>query len=149
MLYVATDAQKPTRLQGVYVSDPEIEAVVDFWTDGRFEELVPEKHDELLDEAERALEEAEEPAEEDDPMMIKAIDLARESRRMSTSMLQRRLRVGYPRAARIMDELESRGIVGPPDGSGGSREVLMDDEDEADDYDEAEEALPSTRSPGS
>jgi S-DNA-T family DNA segregation ATPase FtsK/SpoIIIE len=143
MLYVATDAQKPTRLQGVYVSDAEIEAVVDFWTDGRFEELAPEKHDDLLDEAERALEEAQEPAEEDDPMMVKAIELARESRRMSTSMLQRRLRVGYPRAARIMDELELRGVVGPPDGSGGSREVLLDDADEEDG--EAETILPQAR----
>jgi DNA segregation ATPase FtsK/SpoIIIE, S-DNA-T family len=140
MLYVPTDAQKPTRLQGVYVSDPEIESVVGFWCDGRFGELVPEKHDDLLDEAERELAEAEEPAEEDDPMMVRAIDLARESNRMSTSMLQRRLRIGYPRAARIMDDLELRGIVGPPDGSGGSREVLIDEAAA-----EAEAALPLPR----
>ncbi len=137
MLYVPTDAQKPIRLQGVYVSDPEIEGVVGFWGDGRFSELIPPKHDDLLREAERELEALEEPAEEDDPMLTKALDLARESQRISTSMLQRRLRIGYPRAARIMDELEMRGVVGAPDGAGGSREVLMQDA-----LDEAEAAMP-------
>ena len=127
MLYVPTDAQKPIRLQGVYVSDPEIEGIVQFWTDGRFGDMLPPKHDDLLAEAERALAEAEEEQEEDDPMLTKALELARESERISTSMLQRRLRIGYPRAARIMDELELRGVVGPPDGAGGSREVLSHD----------------------
>jgi len=125
MLYVPTDAQKPIRLQGVYVSDAEIEAVVKFWTDGRFGDRVPEKHDDLLREAELELAELEHPAEDDDPMMTKAIELAREHQRLSTSMLQRRLRIGYPRAARIIDELEERGIVGPPDGPSGSREVIQ------------------------
>ena len=124
MLYVPTDAQKPIRLQGVYVSDPEIEAVVGFWSDGRFGDLVPEKHDDLLRAAEQELAEAEAAAEDDDPILTKAIDLARELSHVSTSLLQRRLRIGYPRAARVMDELESRGIVGPSDGSGSSREVL-------------------------
>jgi S-DNA-T family DNA segregation ATPase FtsK/SpoIIIE len=130
MLYVPTDAQKPIRLQGVYVSDPEIETVVKFWTDGRFGDMVPEKHDDLLHEAELELAELEHPAEEDDPMLTKAIELAKEHQRLSTSMLQRRLRIGYPRAARIIDELEERGIVGPPDGPSGSREVLHSESDE-------------------
>ncbi len=124
MLYVPTDTQKPIRLQGVYLTDPEIESIVSFWTDGRFGDLVPEKHDDLLADAERALAEAEAPADEDDPVMVKAIELARESQRISTSLLQRRLRIGYPRAARLMDDLELRGIVGPADSAGGSREVL-------------------------
>ena len=125
MLYVPTDAQKPIRLQGVYVSDPEIEAVVGFWTDGRFGQLVPEKHDEMLRAAEQELAEAEAAAEDDDPMLTKAIALAHELTHISTSLLQRRLRIGYPRAARIVDELELRGVVGPSDGAGGSREVLV------------------------
>ncbi len=62
-------------------------------------------------------------------MLTKAIELAREHQRLSTSMLQRRLRIGYPRAARIIDELEERGIVGPPDGPSGSREVLSSESD--------------------
>ncbi len=130
MLYVPTDAQKPIRLQGVYVSDAEIEAVVKFWTDGRFGDMVPEKHDDLLRQAELELAELEHPAEDDDPMMMKALELAREHQRLSTSMLQRRLRIGYPRAARIIDELEERGIVGPPDGPSGSREVVHRETDE-------------------
>lgn len=129
MLYVPTDAQKPIRLQGVYVSDSEIETVVKFWSDGRFGDMIPEKHDNLLREAELELAEQEQPAEDDDPMLTKAIELAREHQRLSTSMLQRRLRIGYPRAARIIDELEERGIVGPPDGPSGSREVLTSESD--------------------
>ena len=126
MLYQATDAQKPKRLQGVFVADAETDAVVDFWTADRFDEMAPEKHDQLLREAERQVEEMESAEEDDDdPMLRKALELAREANRVSTSMLQRRLRIGYPRAARIMDELESRGIVGPPEQGGSSRQVLM------------------------
>ncbi len=137
MLYVPTDAQKPVRLQGVYVTDAEIEAVVGFWTDGRFGNLVPEKHDEMLRAAEQELAEAEAAAEDDDPMLTKAIELAHELTHISTSMLQRRLRIGYPRAARIVDELELRGVVGPSDGAGSSREVLVHRAEE-----EAEAAMP-------
>jgi DNA segregation ATPase FtsK/SpoIIIE, S-DNA-T family len=126
MLYVPPEAQKPKHVQGVFVSDPEIDAVVKFWTADRFAELVPEKYDELLHEAERQVEEMTEEGltADADPMLHRAIELAREHRSLSTSLLQRKLRVGYPRAARLMDDLESRGIVGAGEGSGGSREVL-------------------------
>jgi len=124
MLYVPTDAQKPIRLQGVYVSDSEIEDVVKFWSDGRFDKALPAKHDDLLREAELELAELEQPADEDDPLLAKAIELTKEHQRISTSMLQRRLRIGYPRAARLIDDLEERGLVGPPDGPSGSREVV-------------------------
>jgi S-DNA-T family DNA segregation ATPase FtsK/SpoIIIE len=131
MLFLATDSQKPRRLQGVYVSDDETDAIVDFWTSDRFEELSPDKHDDLLHEGERQVEEMEEPSEDDvpdDPMMQKALALARETNRLSTSMLQRKLRIGYPRAARIMDNLEERGLIGPAESGGSSRQVLMDAE---------------------
>jgi S-DNA-T family DNA segregation ATPase FtsK/SpoIIIE len=59
-----------------------------------------------------------------DQMLGKAIDLAHAHRKLSTSLLQRRLRVGYPRAARLMDQLEDAGVVGPGDGSK-SRDVIM------------------------
>lgn len=128
MLYVPTDAQKPTRLQGVYVSDAEIQAVVDFWAHERFRALAPEKHDELLQEAKlevaSIIEQQQEQAEADDPMLQKALELARQQDHLSTSLLQRRLRIGYPRAARIMDELEARGVVGQAEGAGGSRPVI-------------------------
>ena len=131
MLYQPKDQGKPTRLQGVYVSDEEIEAVVDFWTAGRFESLRPPRFDEMLAEAEEAAADLTPnggPPPDVDPMVTQALDLAREHSQLSTSLLQRRLRIGYPRAARVMDELEERGIVGTPEGGGGSRPVLLDDD---------------------
>ena len=129
MLFQSTDAQKPRRLQGVFVSDEETDAVVGFWTQGRFDALTPERHDDLLREALREVEDLEVgSAEDEDPMVQRALDLARDSRRVSTSMLQRKLRIGYPRAARIMDELEERGVVGPAEPGGSSREVLPEPE---------------------
>ncbi|MCC6237208.1 MAG: DNA translocase FtsK [Dehalococcoidia bacterium] len=147
MLFVPPDAQKPVRVQGVYLSDKEIESVVGFWTNDRFADLVPEKHDDLLAEAEEAVaEEAE--AKSADPLIKDALELARESKTISISMLQRRLKVGYPRAARIMDALEERGVVAPAEeGSTSSREVLHEEDgvieagDAAgyEDYDDLEE----------
>ena len=132
MLYQPKDQGKPTRLQGVYVSDEEIQAVVDFWTADRFESLKPPRFDDLLAEAEEAAADLVPggPPPDVDPMVTEALQLARDHTQLSTSMLQRRLRIGYPRAARVMDELEERGIVGAPEGGGGSRPVLLGDDDE-------------------
>ena len=129
MLYQPKDQGKPTRLQGVYVSDEEIEALVAFWTAGRFEALRPPRFDALLAEAAREAEETapDRPPPDTDPMVTEALELARDHEQISTSLLQRRLRIGYPRAARVMDELEQRGVVGPPEGGGGSRPVLGGD----------------------
>jgi DNA segregation ATPase FtsK/SpoIIIE-like protein len=120
MLFLATDAAKPRRLQGVFVSDQEIESLVNFWTSERWEQYRPPTYDHLIEEA-KAEQEREEQLE--DPLLEKAIELAQEHSRISASMLQRRLRIGYPRAARLMDELEEAGIVGGAE-SGQSREVL-------------------------
>ncbi len=127
MLYVPPDAQKPKRVQGAFVSDQEIDALVSFWTSDRFAELAPEKLDDMLEQAQREVEDMTEDGStpDDDPMLHRAIELAREHHSISTSMLQRKLRIGYPRAARLMDELESRGIVSGATGSGGSRDVLV------------------------
>ena len=127
MLYLPTDAAKPRRLQGVYVSDEEVERLVAFWTQDRFQEQEPEVFDHLLKEAK---EHPSDPMDGDDPMLERAKELAQEHKRMSTSMLQRRLRIGYPRAARLMDMLEDQGVVAPAEG-GGSREVLAGEETEA------------------
>jgi S-DNA-T family DNA segregation ATPase FtsK/SpoIIIE len=127
MLFLATDAAKPRRLQGVFVSDQEIERLVNFWTSDRWESMRPPTYDFLVDEA-RAEQEREE--QSDDPLLEKATELAQEHSRVSVSMLQRRLRVGYPRAARLMDQLEEAGIVGTAEG-GQSRPVLSAQEDEA------------------
>ncbi len=124
MLYLPTDAAKPRRLQGVYVSDQEIERLMAFWTQDRFQEVERDMYDHLLEEAQEKLRTAE-VASEGDELLAKAIDLAREHQRISTSMLQRRLRIGYPRAARLMDVLEEQGVVGPPESGGASRMVRM------------------------
>lgn len=142
MLYQPKDQGKPTRLQGVYVSDEEIESLVDFWTAGRFESLRPERFDDLLAEAEEAAADLVPggPPPDVDPMVTEALELARDHSQLSTSMLQRRLRIGYPRAARVMDELEERGIVGSPEGGSGSRPVLLDGDKDSDSAPESEVA---------
>ena len=119
MLYMAPDAAKPKQLQGVFVSDEEIERLVQFWTQERFAEIDRPTYDHLLDVARTELE--QEGASDD--MLERARLLAQEHTRVSTSLLQRRLRIGYPRAARLIDMLEEEGVVGPAEG-GGSREVL-------------------------
>jgi S-DNA-T family DNA segregation ATPase FtsK/SpoIIIE len=124
MLYMPTDASKPKRIQGSYVSDQEIERIVSFWTDHRFRHLRPEVEDHLLQEVKGAVEE-----EEEDPLLEKARELAREHNRISTSLLQRRLHVGYPRAARLLDLLEEEGVISAAEG-GQSRRVLASQEDE-------------------
>jgi S-DNA-T family DNA segregation ATPase FtsK/SpoIIIE len=139
MLFMPTDAAKPKRLQGSYVSDDELEKIVDWWTNDRFRHLAPEKLDHLLDEA--AEDEKDELA---DPLFNAAKELAVQHSRISTSLLQRRLHVGYPRAARLVDMLEEYGIVGPAEG-GQSRIVLQapateHDEPEFDDIAAEEES---------
>ena len=126
MLYLATDAAKPRRIQGVYVSDQEIEGLVNFWANERFAPYRPPTFDHLVEEAKA---EAEKEDEEEDPLLERARELAGEHTRISTSMLQRRLRIGYPRAARLMDLLEAEGLVGAVEGAG-SRPVLDDEPDE-------------------
>jgi S-DNA-T family DNA segregation ATPase FtsK/SpoIIIE len=123
MLYMAPDAAKPKRLQGVYVSDEEIERLVDFWTQERFSDIERPTYDHLYDEAKAELD--QEGASDD--MLDKAKELAFEHNRISTSLIQRRLRLGYPRAARLMDMLEEAGVVGPNEG-GGSRQVFNPDD---------------------
>jgi DNA segregation ATPase FtsK/SpoIIIE, S-DNA-T family len=125
MLYMPTDAAKPIRIQGVYVSDAEVERLVGFWKDERFRDLVPENADDLLEQAlieqnggDSAIE-----IEEDDPIVEKAAALARQHQRVSPSLLQRRLKIGYVKAVRLMDVLEEQGVVGPRE-EGESRKVI-------------------------
>jgi S-DNA-T family DNA segregation ATPase FtsK/SpoIIIE len=128
MLFMPTDAAKPRRLQGAYISDEEIDKLVDFWMSDRFANLRPEPVDNLLEEAKVATQEEG----EDDRLMKQARALALEHTRISTSLLQRRLRIGYPRAARLMEQLEKEEIVSPAEG-GQSRRVLSGtQEDEID-----------------
>ncbi len=124
MLYLPPGSGRMIRVHGPYVSESEITEVVKFWKEQSKAEyqtayLAPPPREE---EAEEEGEEAEF-AGEDDPMYEDAVRLVLEQGKASTSTLQRRLRLGYGRAARILDVMEREGIIGPPDGSR-PREVL-------------------------
>jgi S-DNA-T family DNA segregation ATPase FtsK/SpoIIIE len=117
MLFLHPEKGSPQRSQGVMVTDQEVEKLSNFWSRsaGQAEESTP-PWEELVDEGE----------EGGDQLVKQAIKIVTRSRRASASMLQRRLRVGYPRAARLIDELEELGVVGPAQGGGREREVLWD-----------------------
>jgi len=126
MLFLSADAAAPQRLQGAFVSDAEIQRVVDYWKaqsapdEGKPAEQRP-PWEEILNRPSAASEEA-------DDVLERAIELVKQTGTASASMLQRRLRIGYPRAARLMDELEELGIVGHSQSGGRTREVLRGDE---------------------
>lgn len=109
MLYLPMGASKPTRIQGAFVSDKEVEEVVTFVKEQQevnyAEEMIPEE-----------VSEAEQPVV-DDELYDQAVQVVAEAQTASASLLQRRLRVGYTRAARLIDMMEAQGIVGPYEGS--------------------------------
>ncbi|MBI4831174.1 MAG: DNA translocase FtsK, partial [Candidatus Lindowbacteria bacterium] len=120
LLYLPAGLSKPIRAQGVYITDPEINRIVEFLTAQRQAEyLDPEQ--EALDEASNR---SKEPGEHDDALYEDAVRLVLNSGQASISMLQRRLRVGYARAARLIDMMELDGIVGPSQGSQ-ARDILV------------------------
>ncbi|MGA8029091.1 MAG: DNA translocase FtsK 4TM domain-containing protein [Bryobacteraceae bacterium] len=120
MLFLPPGSPRLTRVHGAFVSEAEANRVVDFWK----EQATPE-YDEsfLLPPAEEDEEEAEIFDGEQDPIYQDAVRVVLEMGKASTSTLQRRLRLGYGRAARILDMMQRDGIIGPPDGSK-PREVL-------------------------
>lgn len=129
MLYQAPDAPAPVRLQGVFVSDSEIHRMVEFWrTQAGLAQApapggpvdapaagLPLKQIPIWEEM---------AAEQGDPLYSEALDLVRREGRASVSMLQRKLRIGYTRASRLVDKLEEKGIIGPPEDATGVRPVL-------------------------
>jgi S-DNA-T family DNA segregation ATPase FtsK/SpoIIIE len=129
MLFLPPEASAPMRCQGVMISDPEVEKVITFWQQNHPQDPAAEVPWEKL------LAEEEVTADRDD-LVLKAMVIVRDTQRASASMLQRRLRIGYPRAARLVDELEELGIVGPSQGGGREREVLIGPEDEIPGYEE-------------
>ena len=123
MLYLPLDASRPMRAQGVFISDQEISSLVGFWENtprARLPriDLRPVESDQDGADADEVENDAQ------DELLYKAIELANSYKKVSTSLLQRRMRIGYPRAARLMDQLEDQGIVGPSDGSK-SRDVII------------------------
>ncbi len=125
MLYMPTDAAKPIRIQGVYVSDAEVERLVEFWKDERFSALAPETADELLAQAliDQNGGEADMTVDPGDPIVERARELATQHQRVSPSLFQRRLKIGYLKASTIIEMLEEEGVLGPRE-DGESRRVL-------------------------
>lgn len=115
MLYLSPDSPKARRLQGAFVTENEVELVTDFVK----KQVKPEYKREILSEKKVKME-----VEFEDDLFDEALDMIVNTGQASTSALQRRLRVGYARAARLIDMLEQRGMVGPADGSK-PRAVLM------------------------
>ncbi len=124
MLFSTPAWSKPHRLQGAFVTEREISEVVSFVRD----QAEPDYHEEILQLSVTSRGSDSLTDDEDDPLVWEAADIIVTSGIGSTSMLQRRLKVGYARAGRIMDMLEAKGVVGPPQGSK-PRDVLADVED--------------------
>jgi DNA segregation ATPase FtsK/SpoIIIE, S-DNA-T family len=129
MLFNPPDAPAPIRSQGVLVTDTEVERVITFW-----QQAHPVEEGEKAP-WEKMLEEESFLADKDD-LVSKAEEVVRQEQRCSASLLQRRLRIGYPRAARLVDELEEMGVVGPAQGGGREREVLVSRDEEAPDHED-------------
>ncbi len=150
MLFKPVGAIKPQRIQGCFVSDDEVESVVEFIKGIRTDEY----NSDIMEEIERQAAASKDgkggksgsegSSEEADPMLNAAIECVVENGQASTSLLQRRLKLGYARAARIMDEMAERGIIGPYEGAKPrtvliTKAQLMEMQARTDDLAEAEE----------
>jgi S-DNA-T family DNA segregation ATPase FtsK/SpoIIIE len=129
LLFLNPEVGNPIRAQGVIVTDQEIERVIAHW-----QKMAPEKDAKPPWETMLSEEEAE---GSDDVLVEQSITLLKKEQRASASMLQRRLRIGYPRAARLLDKLEEMGVVGPSMGGGRDREVMLEPDEENGDNTEA------------
>jgi DNA segregation ATPase FtsK/SpoIIIE, S-DNA-T family len=121
LLFLNPEVGNPVRAQGVMVTDQEIERVISHW-----QKMVP--HKDVRPPWESMLTETSEEGS-DDVLIEQAITMLKKEQRASASLLQRRLRIGYPRAARLLDQLEETGVVGPSMGGGRDREVLLEPDD--------------------
>ncbi len=150
MLFQSPDAGAPVRLQGSFVSDTELAGIINYWRGARRRHVITAtdaaSRTDAVPAAQRKAESSttappptqqplwedliEKEAESDyeDELVPEAIALVRDLGKASTSLLQRRFRIGYTRAARIMDVMEEEGIIGPPTGTSKAREVLEGDE---------------------
>ncbi len=125
MLFLSPEANSPIRAQGCLVTPQELDRVIKAWreqSDLEPEEIMPPPWEKVI--AEKA------EIDDYDPLIKDAFEIVRDSQRASTSLIQRKLRIGYPRAARLMDELSALGYVGPSQGSGIEREVLIAPDEE-------------------
>ena len=133
MLYNPVGALKPIRVQGAFVSEDEVEDVVSYiknmnsdyaaYSD-EVENQIEREAQKCTTVSKKGAQNADDDGEEEDPMLTSAIELAVNERKISTSLIQRRLSLGYGRAAKLIDRMESLGYVSPPDGQK-PREVLI------------------------
>lgn len=118
MLYMAPDSSKLVRQQGCFVSDGEIQRLIDYWND----QVPPEQRDPVVPWDEAVANDIR------DPLLEEAIAVVRQAGAASASFLQRRMRIGYPRASRLIDQMEEMGIIGPPETGGRRRKILLEAE---------------------
>lgn len=122
MLFYPVDANKPVRIQGAFISEKEVERVVTFIKEQTEQ---PNYEDEIIDHIDQN--KIDTTTDNIDELFNDALKIVIENKQASISMLQRKLRIGYNRAARLIDEMEAKGLVGPHEGSK-PRQVLVDDE---------------------
>jgi S-DNA-T family DNA segregation ATPase FtsK/SpoIIIE len=123
MLFLDPKLGHPVRVQSCFVSDREIEALVNYWQEETRDETREPAPWEVMFESDAQLD------GDRDPRLDEAIELVRQEGGASASLLQRRMRIGYPRAASIIDQMEQLGVIGPPKGGGRTRELLSDQDD--------------------
>ena len=121
MLFLNPEVGNPIRAQGVMITDMEIERIIAHWQKNVDADNAAPPWEKLLSEPDE---------NEDEGLIEQAVSIVRQSQRASASLLQRRLRIGYPRAARLLDQLEEMGVVGPSQGGGKERDVLLSPMDE-------------------
>lgn len=117
MLFLNPEVGNPVRAQGIMVTDQEVERIIAYWQKEFPENSERPPWESLLSQTE---------VDSDDVLIEQAITVLKKEGRASASLLQRRLRIGYPRAARLLDQLEEMGVVGPSTSGGRDREVLLD-----------------------
>jgi len=115
MLYLPLDAPtgKPVRIQGAYIGERDISSVVNFWKEQAKPEYAPAAMESI---GSTHLDTSQEAGDADDPMFEKALEFVLATKHASASMLQRKFKLGYTRAARLIDMMEERGYIGPHDG---------------------------------
>jgi DNA segregation ATPase FtsK/SpoIIIE-like protein len=128
MLYLPADAGRPERIQGAFLADEEVESLVSFWRqqsiDSTASDVASTPTQALVEPGWEIKEESADEFALDDELLDEAEEVVREYGKASISLLQRRLRIGYSRAARLIDLLEGHGIIGPAEQGGRSREIL-------------------------
>ena len=131
LLYMSSDSSKLVRMQGCFISDMELARLVSYWRSFRTSAPLPPGtalvQQPLWDE----MIAREKEATGKDDLLERAIGIVHKDRRASISLLQRRLRIGYSRAARLINVMEEQGVIGPEEGAGRGRQVYEKDQEQS------------------